>query len=163
LERSVPNLCGLITTTRGVIAVIGDLSHSEIRFIEAATDQLVGAVPMTPGEPFPAVFDVSFDHSVTAVASEAETNKPGAAIEVWDLAAGQRRIRLVPGLGLIRHLEFSRDARFLSCTAENGVVAYETSQFKPVMTYHGYLSARATWAADGTTLAVPLSQENGVR
>jgi len=162
-QRSVPSLRGLITTKRGVVAALEDMSRREIRLVEAATDRPVGAVPIGPGQAFSSAFDLSFNQDLMAVSFEAGTNQTGTSIDVWDLAAQQRRIRLAPGLGLVRHLQFSRDARFLACTGDNGVIAYETSEFKPVTTYRGYMSARAAWAGDGTTLAVPLSQENGVR
>jgi WD40 repeat protein len=44
-----------------------------------------------------------------------------------------------------------------------GVIVYETSEFKPVTTYRDFSVTRVAWAGDGTILAVPLSQENGVR
>jgi len=160
-ERCIPKLRGLIPIGHGVIAALDDVQ--EIRLVDVATDRLVGAVPRAAGEPFPSAFDMSFDLSLAATASGGATNQPGTSIEVWDLAAHQRRIRLAPGMGEIRSLTFSQDARYLACTGDNGVIAYETSGFKPVTEYHGYLAGSATWAGDGTILAVPLSQENAVR
>jgi WD40 repeat protein len=162
-ERPMPNLRGLITTKSGVLAVIEDTSRGEIRLAEAETDQLVSAVPLGPGEAFPFAFDVSFDRSLAAATFEGGTNNAGISIEVWDLPTAQQRIRLAVGLGSGRHLEFSRNGRFLVSTDDNGVVAYETSEFKPVTTYRGYMSSRAAWAREGTTLAIPIAQENAVR
>jgi WD40 repeat protein/predicted Ser/Thr protein kinase len=160
-ERPMPNLRGLISTGRGVLAVLGD--QSEIRLVDAATEQLVGAVPLVQGQPFPSAFAVSFDLSQAAISYGAATNQPSTSLEVWDLAARQRRIRLVPGEGEVHGLTFNQDARYLAFTTDNGVVAYETSEYKPVASYHGYLAGSATWVGDGTTLAIPLSQENAVR
>jgi WD40 repeat protein len=161
LERSIPGLRSLLSTRRGVIAAVGDTK--EIRLLDATTDRLVGAVPIVPGEAFPSLLQVSFDLSLAAMASAGATNQPGTFVEVWDLVARLRRTQLAPGVGEVRSLAFSQDARYLACTSDNGVVAYETSEFKPVTAYHGYLAGSATWTGDGTTLAIPLSQENGVR
>ena len=162
-QRSIANLRALIATKRGVVIAIEQMSPPEIRLVEAETERVVAAVPIGPGEAFASAFDVSLDLSLAAVTFQGATNRAGTSIEVWDLSARQRRIRLAPGLGVVPHVEFSRDARFLSCTGDNGVIAYDTSEFKPVTTYRGYMSARAAWAGDGRTLAVPLSQENGIR
>ena len=160
-ERPMPNLRSLISTGRGVLAV---LEHqSEIRLMDAATEQLVGAVPLAEGQPFPSAFAVSFDLRLAAMACGAATNQPSTSLEVWDLAARQRRVRLTPGEGEIHGLTFNQDARYFAFTSDNGVVAYETSDYKPVASYHGYLAGSATWVGDGTTLAIPLSQENAVR
>ena len=45
----------------------------------------------------------------------------------------------------------------------DGVLAVETSHFKPVNTYREFMSSRGIWCGDGTRLALPFSQENGVR
>jgi WD40 repeat protein/predicted Ser/Thr protein kinase len=162
--RAMPGLRGLFTTSHGVIAALDDVSRREIRLVDAAADRLVGAMPVAPGEPFPSAIQVSFDLSLAATANgNGATNQPGTSIEVWDLAAQQRRIRLAPGLGEVYHLEFSRDGRSLACTGDNGVIAYETSEFKPLTVYRVYKSARAAWVGDGTTLAVPITQENRIR
>jgi WD40 repeat protein len=160
-ERPVPNLRSLITTSRAVIIVLED--KPEIRLVDAATEQLVGSVPMTQSQPFPSAFAVSFDLSLAAMAYGVTTGQPSTTIEVWDLAAQQRRIRLVPGEGEVHGLTFNQDARYLAFTTDNSVVAYETSEYKPVASYRGYLAGSATWLGDGTTLAIPLSQENAVR
>jgi len=160
-ERSISNLPGLIPTRRDLLIVLED--KSEIRLVDAASGQLVGAVPMAQGQRFPSALAVSFDLSLAAIANAGATNQVSTTIEVWDLATQQRRIRLSPGEGDVHGLTFSSDARYLAYTTDNGVVAYETSEYKPVTSYHGYLAGSATWVGDGRTLAIPLSQENGVR
>src|SRR6266498_1024278 len=160
-ERSMPNLRRLISTSHGVIAPIEDRSRGEFRLRDAATDRLLATVPLVPDEASPRDLDVSFDCGLAATASEGATNHAETTIDVWDVAAHRRLIRLAPGIGEIHHVSFSPDARYLACTSANGVIAYETTEFKPATTYRGWLSAAAVWAGDGTTLAVPLSQENG--
>ncbi len=160
-ERSMPNLRRLISTSHGVIAPIEDRSRGEFRLLDAATDRLLATVPLVPDEASPRDLDVSFDCGLAATASEGATNHAETTIDVWDVAAHRRLIRLAPGIGEIHHVSFSPDARYLACTSANGVIAYETTEFKPATTYRGWLSAAAVWAGDGTTLAVPLSQENG--
>ena len=63
----------------------------------------------------------------------------------------------------MRRLDFSRDGRFLACTAENGVLAYATTGFQPFNQYRHYMASRAIWCGDGASLAIPFAQENGVR
>jgi WD40 repeat protein len=167
-ERSMPDLRRLVLTTQSVVAVIEDSSKREIRLIDVATDRSIGSVPLVPlvlpvsGQPSPVPFDVTSDGHFAAYVGDSETNQPGSAVEVWDLKANELRIRLTPGLGPVRHLQFSPDLRLLACTMENGVLALETSQFKPVNTYRHLMGGRALWCGD-TRLALPLSQENGVR
>ena len=55
----------------------------------------------------------------------------------------------------MRHLDFSRDVRFLSCTAENGVLAYETTEFQPFNQYRHYMASRAIWCGDGEVWPSP--------
>jgi WD40 repeat protein/predicted Ser/Thr protein kinase len=160
-ERAMPNLYGLTRSSHGVLAAIED--KQELQLMEAATERVVGSVPLAPDAPFLAAFAVTFDASLVALSGAAGANQFGNTVDVWDLAAKQRRIRLTPGPGEVRYLEFSRDGRFLACMTGAGVVVYETSEFKPVTTYRGYSAARVTWVGDGTILAVPLSQENAVR
>jgi WD40 repeat protein len=157
----MPNLRGLTRSSHGVLAAIED--KQELQLMEVATERVVGSVPLAPDAPFLAAFAVTFDASLVALSGAAEANQFGNTVEVWDLAAKQRRIRLTPGPGEVRYLEFSGDARFLACMTGAGVIVYETSEFKPVTTYRGYSAARVSWVGDGTILAVPLSQENAVR
>ena len=130
---------------------------------DASTDQLVGSVPLGPDQRVPRALDGAFDQSLVAVSFEGGTNQAQTSIEVWDLVGRQRQSRLLPEVGVVYQLAFSREARFLACTGDNGLIAYETSGFKTVTRYFGYLSARAAWAGEGTTLAIPLSQQNEVR
>jgi WD40 repeat protein len=160
-ERPVPNLRGLTRSSRGVLAAIE--GKHELQLMNAATEQGVGSVPLASDAPFLAAFAISFDANLVALSGAAETNQFGNTVEVWDLATRKRRIRLTPGPGEVRYLEFSRDGRFLACMTGAGVMVYETSEFKPVTTYRGYSAARVSWVGDGTILAVPLSQENAVR
>jgi WD40 repeat protein len=159
----MPDLRRLVATTQGVIVAIEDSSTRAIRLVNAATDRALGSVPLALGRPFPSAFDVTSDFHLAACLGDSGTNQPGSLIEVWDLKANELRIRLSPGLGPIRHLAFSPDLRFLACTAEYGVLVFETLHFQPVNTYREYWSARGIWCGDGTRLAVPLSQENGVQ
>jgi WD40 repeat protein len=160
-QRSMPNLRQLIPTPRGVIAVLQD--SAELHLVDATTEDVIGAVPLEPDRPSPSAFALSFDCSLAAVAVQGPTNHPGTTIEIWDLASRQRRNPITPVMRQVRSLAFSPDAHYLACTADDGVTVYESSDFKPVTTYRGYLSDAASWAGDGTTLAVPLGQENGVR
>ncbi len=162
-ERSMQELRRLVVATQGVFAVNEESPKREIRLVNAATDRSVGSVPLAAGQPFPAAFDVTSDLRLAAYPVDDGTNQPGSLIEVWDLKANELRIRLSPGLGPVRHLHFSPDSRLLACTAENGVLALETSQFKPVNTYRQLTAGRAVWCEDGKRLAIPLSQENRVR
>jgi WD40 repeat protein len=129
--------------------------------LEATNGDLFGAVPLAPDAPSPSAFDVSLDGKLAAVVSEGATNNP--SIELWDLSSRKRRVLLAPRMREIRNLTFSRDARYLACTGDNGLIAYDTSDFKTVAIYRGYLVAPGIWTGDGTTLAMPLSQENVVR
>jgi WD40 repeat protein len=160
-KRSMFHLLALLTTKSGVVAAIEDLSLRQLRLVEVSTDRLVGAVPWARSGANPSAFTVSFDESLAAVTSEGETNQPGAALEIWDLATRQRRIRVASGPVLAHDLEFSPDAHFLACTSDSGVIVYDTFEFSPVSAHHGYVGTRATWA--GATLAIPLSQAGAVR
>ena len=162
-ERSMPDLRRLIATPQGVIAAMEDVSKREIRLVNALTDSPVGSVPLASGQAFPEVFDVASNNHFAAYLGEGGTNQPGSIIEIWDLKANQLRTRLSPELGPVRHLRFSPDSRFLACTAEDGVVAFETSGFKRANTFRQYMSSEAAWCGDGTILAVPLYQENAVQ
>jgi WD40 repeat protein len=162
-ERSMPDLRRLVATTEGVIAVIQDSSRRALRLVNVLTDSQLGSVPLTPDQAFPVAFDVASDNRFAAYVSERGNNQPGSFIDIWDLKANQLRSRLSPELGPIRHLRFSPDSRFLSCTAADGVLTFETSSFKPVNTYRQYMSPAAAWCGDGTILAVPLYQANGVQ
>jgi len=161
-ERSMPGLERLITTTQGAIAAIHDPSLHEIRLVDAATERLAGTVPVAMGDGFPPALDVSFDHRLAICSVTGAGGQPNSEIEVWDLSTRQRQIRLDPGLGSLLHLQFSHDARFLSATAQHGVVAYETSRFQPVNTYREMMASGAVWCGDDAVLAVPGSQDNRV-
>ncbi|MCI0535296.1 MAG: hypothetical protein L0Z50_08710, partial [Verrucomicrobiales bacterium] len=162
-ERTMPGLRRLVATTQGVIALIEDSSPGEVLLVNVATDRRVGAVPLASGQAFPAAFAVTSDHHLAAYLGQTGTNQPDSIIEVWDLQANKLRVRLAPGIGLIRHLDFSQDLRFLACTAENIVIAYETTEFKPFNQYRHFMASRAIWCGDGASLAIPFAQENGVR
>jgi len=159
----MPELRRLVATPQGVFAVMEDSSKREIRLVNALTDAPVGSVPLASGQAFPEVFDVASNNHFAAYLGESGTNQPGSLIEIWDLKANQLRTRLSPELGPVRHLRFSPDSRFLACTAEDGVVAFETSGFKRANTFSQYNSSEAAWCGDGTILAVPLYQENAVQ
>ena len=161
-DRPIPGLDRLISTSRSVVAAICEATLHEIRLIDVTTDQALGSVPVTATHDFPAAYDVSFDHRLAICSVANSGGQSDTAIEVWDLSTRHPRIRIDPGLGVLRHLEFSRDARYLSGTAESGVVTWETSQFQTVNTYREYMSSGAIWCGDGTTLAVPGSQDSRV-
>jgi WD40 repeat protein len=164
-ERVMPDLRRLVATTQGVIAVFEDASRQEIQLVNTATDRSVGSMPLAPGQPFPAAFDVSADIRFAARLSGSETNQLDSLVEVWDLKANERRTLLFSGLGPVSHLRFSPDSRFLGCTALHGMLAFETARFNPANTYRQYMSSSWTpsWCGDGTTLAIPVSQESGVQ
>jgi WD40 repeat protein/predicted Ser/Thr protein kinase len=162
-ERPMPLLRRLVATRQGVIAACRTSTNLEFRLIEAGTDRLVGAVPMAAQARFPAALDIALDSLLAVFSSADERAQTSSAIEVWDLSTQMRRVRMDPGLGRIGHAYFSQDARFLACTGDDGVLAYETSNFKTFYIYRDYMSTGAVWGGDGAVLCVPLAQENGVR
>jgi len=162
-ERSMPNLRHLVATTQGVMAVIEDSSRREIQLVNVITGWPVGSVPLASDQAFPPAFDVTSDNHFAAYLGESGTNQPGSSIEIWDLKANQLRARLSCALGPVHHLDFSPDTHFLACTADNGVLVFEMSDFKRANTYRQYMSAEATWCVGDGILAVPLSQENGIQ
>jgi hypothetical protein len=162
-ERAMPELRLLMLTARGVTAALENSSKPEIRLVDVPSNRLMGSVPLSPGQRFPEAFDVTSDFRLAAYIVDGGTNQPDSLIEVWDLKAQVQRRRLSPGWGRIRHLAFSPDLRFLACTAETGVVVLETSHFTPVNSYREFMSPRGTWCGHGERLAVPLSQQNGLR
>ncbi|MBL9170832.1 MAG: protein kinase [Verrucomicrobiales bacterium] len=162
-ERSVPELRLLVLTTRGVIAALESCSEREMRLVDAATDRMLGSVPLAPGQLFPQVLDVSSDMRFAAFDVDGGTNQPSGLIQIWDLNARAPILRFSNEAGLVRHLAFSPDSQFLASTAESGVVVLMTSHFRPVNTYIEFMSSRAIWCGHGDRIAVPLSQQNGVR
>jgi WD40 repeat protein len=106
---------------------------------------------------------VTADFRLAAYPFDSETDHTGSQIEVWDMEANKPLMRLSPELGTVRHLTFSPDLRLLVCTADHGVVAFETSHFKAINTYRQFSGGRPVWCEDGTRLALPFAQENGVR
>ncbi len=162
-KRSMPDLYRLVATTKGVIVATHDSIKQEIRLAHAATDQLAGVVPLAARQSLPAAFDVSSDFRLAACLGDSGTNPSDSVIEIWDLKSKELHLRLSSELGPVRHLDFSPDCRFLACTADYGVLVLETSDFKPVNTYRENGAPRGIWCGDGTRLAIPLSQENGVQ
>jgi WD40 repeat protein len=152
-----------MATTQGLILATEDTVQGQIRLVDAFNERMMGTIPLGRGRAFPAAFDVTSDFRLAAYLVDDGTNRPDHRIEIWDLKAGELRTRLSPALGPIKYLNFNPDRRLLACMAENGVLVLETSQFTPVNTYRQLTAGRAVWCGDGTRLALPLSQENGVR
>ena len=129
----MPDLRRLVLTAQGVIMAIMDTAKLQIRLVDAETDRLAGLIPLAPGQSFPTAFDVTSDFRLAAYLADSGTNQPGTVIEVWDRESNASRLRLSPGLGTVRHLDFSPDMRFLACTAEYGVIVFETSHFSEIL------------------------------
>jgi WD40 repeat protein len=160
-DRSTLDLHRLIATTQGVIAGIHDLSKGELRLDDVATGRSVGSLPLA-GLPFPQVFDVTSDFRLAACGVRSGTDQPVSLIEIRNLKTNEPLVRLSPELGTVQHLRFSPDLRLLVCTSNYGIVTYETSRFKVVNTYRQSPGDPPVWCEDGTRLAIPFAQENGV-
>jgi WD40 repeat protein len=73
-------------------------------------------------------------------------------ILVWDLASRQVRKILSSPVGEVQGLDFSVDSRLLACACEEGVVLFDTADFKERL-LRGYVSDSVTFSPDGRTLA----------
>jgi WD40 repeat protein/tRNA A-37 threonylcarbamoyl transferase component Bud32 len=161
-ERTMPDLLRLVGTGQGVIALIQDATKDEIRLDDVVTGRTAGSIPLT-GRQFSEVCDVTSDLRLAAYSVDNVTDHPESLIEIRDLAANKSLIRLSPEMGIVRNLQFSPDLRLLVCTADYGIVTFETSRFRVVNTYRQLTVARPVWCEDGTRLALPFAQENGIR
>jgi serine/threonine protein kinase/WD40 repeat protein len=143
-------------------------ASNELQIVNLETEKLVASLPF-PGGRRPRAVAIAPARGLVAIGRNVGNSGLSSTVEIWSLNPPRvvARVTATPGLGGVAQAKFSADGAFLACTGESGVAVYETTEFKPIIRtfvdtgitiYFG-----ATFLGDGTTVALPLSQDAGVR